>query len=104
MDSGASAPVAPPDMLPNVTVREFPGSKRGQRFSSASKHKLRNLGEQRILTCTEDGEGTEVLFQIANISKPLVSVSGICEQGNRVLFGRAGGVLINIKTGKKIRF
>ena len=39
MDSGAPAPVAPPDMLPNATIRESPGSKRGQRFSSASKQK-----------------------------------------------------------------
>ena len=104
MDSGASAPVAPPDMLPNVTIRESPGSKRGQRFSSASKHKLKNLGEQRILACTEEGEATEVLFQIADISKPLVSVSAICERGNRVLFGKAGGVVINIKSGKQIPF
>ena len=104
MDSGASAPVAPPDMLPHVTVRESPGSKRGQTFSSASKHKLKNLGEQRIYTCTEEGEETEILFQIADISKPLVSVSSICEKGNRVLFGRAGGVVINGKTGAQIPF
>ena len=104
MDSGASAPVAPPDMLPNVTVRESPGSKRGQKFSSASKHKLKNLGEQRILACTEEGEDMEILFQIADISKPLVSISSICERGNRVLFGRAGGVVINNKSGKQIPF
>jgi hypothetical protein len=104
MDSGASAPVAPPDMLPNVTVRESPGSKRGQKFSSASKHKLKNLGEQRILACTEEGEDMEILFQIADISKPLVSISSICERGNRVLFGRAGGVVINNGSGKQIPF
>ena len=104
VDSGASAPVAPPSMLPNVTVRESPGSKRGQKFSSASKHKLRNLGEQRILACTEEGETTEVLFQVADISKPLVSVSAICEQGNRVIFGRSGGVVVNMKSGKQIPF
>ena len=44
MDSGASAPVAPPGMLPNVKVQESEGSRRGQQFTSASKHKLRNLG------------------------------------------------------------
>lgn len=104
MDSGASAPVAPPDMLPNVTVRESAGSKRGQKFSSASKHKLKNLGEQRILACTEEGEDMEILFQIADISKPLVSISSICERGNRVLFGRAGGVVINNMSGRQIPF
>ena len=104
MDSGASAPVAPPDMLPNVTVRESPGSKRGQQFSSASKHKLKNLGEQHIHACTEEGDDMEILFQIADISKPLVSISSICERGSRVLFGRAGSVVINNKTGHQIPF
>ena len=104
MDSGASAPVAPPDMLPNVKIRESPGSKRGQKFSSASKHKLKNLGEQQIHACTEEGDDMEILFQIADISKPLVSISSICERGNRVLFGRVGGVVINNKTGAQIPF
>ena len=40
MDSGASAPVAPPSMLPNVKVRPSEGSQLGQQFTSASKHKL----------------------------------------------------------------
>ena len=62
------------------------------------------MGEQRILACTEDGETKEVLFQIADISKPLVSVSAICERGNRVIFGRSGGVVVNLQSGKQIPF
>ena len=104
VDSGASAPVAPPTMLPNVTVRPSPGSKRGQKFTSASKHKLNNLGEQRIMACTEEGDEGEVLFQIADVSKPLVSVSSICERGNRVIFGKSGGVVYNLKTGSQVPF
>ena len=104
MDSGASAPVAPPSMLPNVAVVPSEGSRRGQRFTSASKHKLKNLGEQKIQACSEEGQDLEVLFQIAGVSKPLVSVSSICERGNRVIFGRSGGVVKSIKTGHEIPF
>ena len=104
MDSGAVAPVEPPSMLPNVKVVPSPGSIRGQNYTSASKHKLKNLGQQRIKACTEEGDETEVLFQIADVSKPLVSVSSICERGNRVLFGKSGGVVINLRTGKQIPF
>ena len=104
MDSGASAPVAPPSMLPNVAVVPSEGSRRGQRFTSASKHKLKNLGEQKIQACSEEGQDLEVLFQIADVSKPLVSVSSICERGNRVIFGRSGGVVKSIKTGHEIPF
>ena len=104
MDSGASAPVAPPSMLPNVKVEESEGSKRKQKFTSASKHKLLNLGQQLICACTEEGDDMDVLFQIADVSKPLVSVSAICERGNRVIFGRSGGVVKNIATGHEIPF
>ena len=104
MDSGAAAPVAPPSMLPNVKIEPSPGSVRGQNFTSASKHKLKNLGQQRTNACTEEGDPTSVLFQIADVSKPLVSVASICERGNRVIFGKAGGVVQNLTTGKEIPF
>ena len=104
MDSGAAAPVAPPSMMPNVKIEPSPGSVRGQHFTSASSHKLKNLGQQRIHACTEDGEETSVLFQIADVSKPLVSVASICEKGNRVIFGKSGGVVQNVYTGRRIPF
>ena len=104
VDSGASSPVAPPTMLPNVKIVPSEGSKRGQKWTSASKHKLKILGEQRAKACTEEGDETELLFQIADVSKPLVSVAAICEKGNRVIFGRSGGVVKNLRTGKEIPF
>ena len=90
VDSGAAAPVAPPSMAPHVQVEESEGSKRGQKWTSASKHTLKNLGQQRIHAATETGNPTDVLFQIAEVGKPLVSVSAICERGNRVIFGKGG--------------
>ena len=104
MDSGASTPVAPPSMAPNCTIRPSEGSRRGQQFTSASKHKLKNLGEQHLDACTEEGIETEVLFQIADVSRPLVSVSQIRERGNRVIFGRAGGVVQSLRTGIETPF
>ena len=53
---------------------------------------------------TKNGEECEVLFQIADVSKPLVSVSAICERGNRVIFGRSGGVVQNLRSGSQIPF
>jgi hypothetical protein len=104
MDSGASAPVAPPQMMPSIPIEQSEGSRRGQCYASASKHKLMNLGQQKIKACTEAGEETEVLFQIADVSKPLVSVSAICERGNRVIFGQNGGFVQNLRTGGLIPF
>ena len=104
VDSGASASVAPPTMAPNAKLRPSAGSRRGRKFTSASKHKLANLGEQLLQACTEDGTETQVLFQIADVSRPLVSVSAITEMGNRVIFGISGGVVQCLKTGRGTPF
>jgi hypothetical protein len=104
MDSGASAPVAPPSMGPNVPIVESPGSKRGQVYNTASQQKLANLGQQHLHAVTAEGAETEVLFQIADVSKPLVSVSTICERGNRVVFGKGGGYIHSLASGNKTPF
>ena len=97
--SGAACPVAPPTMAPNVPIGPSEGSKRGQRWTSASKHKLKNLGQQRIKACAEEGNFTDVMFQVAEVGKPIISVSALCEKGHRVLFGRGGGIVRNMSTG-----
>ena len=53
---------------------------------------------------TAEGVETEVLFQIADVSKPLVSVSTICERGNRVVFGKGGGYIHSLASGNKTPF
>ena len=104
VDSSASVPVAPPSMLPNVVVKPSEGSKRGQKFTSASKHKLKHLGEQRARAFTEQGEPAEVLFQVADVSKPLVLVSAICERSSHVIFGQNGGIIQNMRSGSQTPF
>ena len=93
---GLSSPVAHPRMLPLVKVSKSEVSWRGQNFTSTSKHKLRNLGEQRIKACTERGDETEVLLRVAGRGKTAaVSASAMCERGNRLIFGKSGGVATN---------
>ena len=38
---------------------------------------------------------------VADVKRPLVSVSKMCEAGNRVVFDPAGSYVENIKTGKR---
>ena len=104
MDSGASAPVAPPSMAPKVPIVESPGSKRCKMYNTASAQKLPNLGQQHLHAVTSAGTETGVLFQIADASKPLVSVSTICERGNRVVFGKGGGYIHSLASGDKTSF
>lgn len=103
-DSGAAAPVAPPSMAPGVPIRESEGSREGRNFTTATGAPIKNLGEQELHIVTDNGLDTTVLFQLADVSRPLMSVSAICDKGNRVIFGKSGGVIQNIATGQEIPF
>ena len=104
MDSGACAPVAPLGMLPGYPVHQNAASRAGKTFSAASGHKIKRHGEQCLQAVTDNGLPTEVLFQLCDVECPLVSISAVCDKGNRVVFGRAGGVIQNLETGAEVPF
>ena len=52
----------------------------------------------------ENGARTCATFQVADVSRPLMSVGRVCEMGNRVLFGAGGGYILNVATGAATPF
>ena len=104
MDSGACAPVAPLGMLPGYPVQENAASRAGKTCSAASGHAIKRHGEQHLRAVTDNGMETEVCFQLCDVACPLVSISAVCDKGNRVTFGRAGGVIQNLATGAEVPF
>ena len=109
MDSGCGCSVAPPGMCPAYPILESEGSRRGQEFVSASEDVLVNLGEQKLNVELEDGEESLFKYQIADVSRALNSIAEICDgghpdYGHRVVFGRRGGMILNLETGKETYF
>ena len=51
-----------------------------------------------------NGTKSQALFQIADVTRPLVSVSAVCATGNVVIFGVGGGVIRNLTTGAETPF
>ena len=96
MDSGAAQSVAPPSMAPGVVIAESPGSQRGQHYVSASGGRLPNMGQQKLRAQTNEGREGTVLYQIAEISRPLTAVSQTCDNGNWVVYTPQGLSLIHI--------
>ena len=39
----------------------------------------------------DDGRSSKVKYNIADVSRPLNSISEICDGGNQVIVGRGGG-------------
>jgi hypothetical protein len=108
MDSGATESVAPPSMCPNYRVQESEGSREGQKYAVANGEEIENLGEQILDIITNKGVETQVTYQSADVSRPLNSVSEICDAGGRlgqhVIFGRKGGAILNLDTGSVTPF
>ena len=63
-----------------------------------------NEGQQRLPIALGNGVKTMALFQLAEVSRPLISVARMCEMGNQVIFGVSGGVIRNLKSGNDIPF
>ena len=67
-----------------------------------------NLGEQVLEVVTNDGNEGRVKYQVADVSRPLNAVSEICdaggEHGQHVIFGKHGGMILNLETGKQTPF
>ena len=109
MDSGASESVAPTSMCPQYDVRPSPGSIAGQNYLSASNGVMYNVGEQVLDVVTNTGKESKVKYQIVDkVSRPLNSISEICDaggpNGQHVIFGRTGGVILNLDTGDQTPF
>ena len=104
LDSGASESVCPASMAPQWPTRESAGSRMGLHYTSASGGRMPNQGEQHIPIALDNGTCSWAVFQIAEVSRPLIGVGRVCEMGNRVVFGASGGVICNLATGKETRF
>ena len=104
IDSGAAESVAPASMAPWVPTVPSEGSKRGQVYMSANGAKLANLGEKHFQVVTAEGNPAAATFQVAEVTRPLCSVTRICDRGNKVVFTSEGGYIENTVSGVKTGF
>ena len=104
MDSGATDSVAPPTLAPHVKIAESPGSMRGQCYVSASAGRMPNMGQKVLNVQTNEGKNTTVVYQVAEVSRPLTSVGATCDRGNWVVYNSQGGFILNCQTGERTSF
>ena len=53
----------------------------GQAYLSASNTEIPNLGEQVLDVVLESGKESQIKYQMADVSRPLNSISEICDAG-----------------------
>ena len=91
-------------MAPQFAIQDSIGSRAGVYYTSANVGKIMNLEEQQVPVCLTNGARTIATFQVADVSRPLMSVGNLCEMGNRVIFGANGGVILNLQSGQVTPF
>ena len=99
MDSGCVDHVSPPSVAPNVPICPSDMSRKGRAYQVANGEDLPNMGEKTVTITTESGDAGLMKMQIAGVTKPLTSVSKLCDNNNLVVFGAGGGIIYNLATG-----
>ena len=102
VDSGAADHVMPAGWLSFLRVRPSAGSRSGLHYVAANNARLPNQGQSRLKLMSADGVIASILFQIAAINKPLVSVSKLVDEGYEVIFTLAESYILHREIGKKI--
>ena len=104
IDSGAAESVIPADLLPGHPIAENAASLAGERYLTADGKQIPNRGEQRITFKTWEGHDCSLRLQVADVTKPLLSVAQLVDTGHDVAFGRTGGTIRHPQTGRTIAF
>ena len=90
LDSGCVDHLADMADMPGYAcvLESSPGSRRGQNFVVGNGNKVRNEGQVRLQMAITDGSNQSLssVFQVAEITRPLMSVSRICDQDLECLF------------------
>ena len=102
VDSGAEETVAPPGLFPGE-VMESPMQRSGGRYRAANGARIPNLGQQRVSFRTSEGHGCSLCVQVADVERPLISVSQLGKTGHKVEFEGDKGYIVHVRTGRRLR-
>ena len=95
-DSGASERVAADTDAPTYKAEESAGSRAGQHFVGAGGHKMANRCQMRLNMRATNGRkerDVQTTLQVARVTRPLMSVSKICDAGISTKFTSALAVI-----------
>ena len=84
---------SPSDLPGSIHVQPSADGKT-RNFISASGDPIKNHGKAEVSLINEDGSEVDSSFQVADVCRPLHSVSRVCDTGKEVLFTEHGGVVV----------
>ena len=103
MDSGAAAHVLPCNVLDDYPIIDG-SAKENVKYMTADGNELNDLGARQIPFKTREGHECAVKWQVADIHRPLLSVTTLTAAGNKILFDKDGGIIITSDGKRTMRF
>ena len=100
LDSGSVVHVCAPEDCPGYRCEHLPGSRRGQEFLVGDGGTIPNLGQSR-LNLSDDGKDIQSVFQIAAVTRPLMSVGRVCDEGHSITFNNVMAI-VHSKEGEEL--
>lgn len=102
VDSGACETVMPPGLRENIEIVRSSCS-HGAEYEAASGESIPNVGERRCLLMTLGSNiAKKITFLIADVHKPLLSISRCADMGYHCVMGKEGGYLEDQLSGERI--
>ena len=88
LDSGATDHVCHPGDVPSYMAEASPGSIAGQGFIAGSGARVPKDGQSwlSLQASGKNGNTVTAMFQVAAVSRPLMSVGRLCDNGMDILF------------------
>ena len=103
-DSGAKRSCAPRTMAPSYKIEPSEMSKAGRAFIVANGKEIPNEGQFRVPAMSKDGVWSNHLWQVTDVTRPLLSIGEEADTGKIFAFGARGGVVLNLVTGEVSTF
>ena len=101
VDSGAEESVSPVGLFA-AKVAPSPMSRAGARYRAANGSRIKNVGQQTVAFTTTEGHRCNMPFQVAEVERPLISVTQLTAAGHQVVLGPAGGQIVHVASGRTI--
>ena len=102
-DSGACDTVIPRGIGNFNPIVPLQKSLRAMEYEVANRQHIPNLGERRCMMWTEGASAPRgIVMQVADVHKPLLSLSRCADLGYESRFGKLAGALIDNASGEVI--
>ena len=103
VDSGACVTIMPASMCSGIPVIETDLVREGVEYEVANGEALPNMGERRCEVMTIGSlTPKRITFQVADVHKPLLSITACSDMGYDCFLGKEGGTLRDRITGEQI--